>query len=135
MSIRRATLSDLPEILDRTAEFNSVFYPVRLDPVKTLVACTDMIRNHSVFVSDRGYIAGTVLEDPFRDRKILVELGWYATDGNGIRLLRRFIQEAKDLKVDTVCMSTLQTSNNSASKLLTRMGFIASETSYTLDLG
>jgi len=130
--IRKATPSDLWHILDLTEEFNAMYYHKPLDEAKTVGMIELIIEDGVCFVSDEGYIGGVVMPDPFRDANALVELGWFAKDTSGIKLLDAFIEEGHRLDVDEIRMCTMSTSPTVADKILLRKGFTLAETQYRL---
>ncbi len=130
--IRVAEQSDLWHIFDLTEEFNSKYYHKPLDEVKTVHMIERVIEDGVCFVSDSGYIGGIVTSDPFRDANALIELGWYATDNSGIKLLDAFIAEGRRLEVDEIRMCTMSTSPVIAEKIILRKGFTLAETQYRL---
>lgn len=130
--IRRATHADHLHICRLTKRFNDQFYDRPLNITKTADAVSLIIDGGACFVSDGGFIGGIETPDLFRDEVALIELGWYAEDRHGMRLLDTFIQEGKDRGVDEVRMCTMHTSPKSAVRALERRGFLATETSYRL---
>jgi len=130
--IRQATQQDLWHILDLTEEFNTMYYHKPLDEVKTVGMIELIIEDGVCFVSDKGYIGGVVMPDSFRDANALVELGWFAKDNSGIKLLDAFIAEGHRLNVDEIRMCTMSTSPDIADKIILRKGFTLAETQYRL---
>ena len=130
--IRQATQQDLWHILDLTEEFNTMYYHKPLDEVKTVGMIELIIEDGVCFVSDKGYIGGVVMPDSFRDANALVELGWFAKDNSGIKLLDAFIAEGHRLNVDEIRMCTMSTSPTVADKIILRKGFTLAETQYRL---
>lgn len=130
--IRQATQQDLWHILDLTEEFNTMYYHKPLDEVKTVGMIELIIEDGVCFVSDKGYIGGVVTPDSFRDANALVELGWFAKDNSGIKLLDAFIAEGRRLNVDEIRMCTMSTSPVVAEKIILRKGFTLAETQYRL---
>lgn len=130
--IRQATQQDLWHILDLTEEFNTMYYHKPLDEVKTVGMIELIIEDGVCFVSDKGYIGGVVMPDSFRDANALVELGWFAKDNSGIKLLDAFIAEGRRLNVDEIRMCTMSTSPDIADKIILRKGFTLAETQYRL---
>lgn len=130
--IRQATQSDLWHIIDLAEEFNSTYYHKPLDEVKTISMIELLIEDGVCFVSDKGFICGIVMPDPFRDANALVELGWFAKDNSGIKLLDAFIAEGRRLAVDEIRMCTMSTSPAVADKIILRKGFSLAETQYRL---
>lgn len=131
-SVRPATILDLQRIIDMMHVFNDQYFKIPLNEDKCEVMVSYMITEGIVFVSDYGFIGGIVTEDLFRDWTYLGELGWYATDRSGLSLLKAFIHAGKEAGVDEIRMCTLDTSPESARKVLIKKGFIPVETSYRL---
>tara|TARA_R110002073_G_scaffold103484_2_gene234177 strand:- start:2554 stop:2949 length:396 start_codon:yes stop_codon:yes gene_type:complete len=130
--IRKATKSDLWHIYDLSEEFNDMYYHKPLDEVKATHMLEHMIEHGVFFVSDNGFIGGLIIPDPFRDANALVEMGWFATDSSGIKLLDAFIAEGRRLDVDEIRMCTMSTSPAVAEKIILRKGFSLAETQYRL---
>jgi hypothetical protein len=130
--IRKATKADLWHIFYLSEEFNDMYYHKPLDEVKTTHMLIHMIENGVFFVSDNGFIGGLIIPDPFRDANALVEMGWFATDSSGIKLLDAFIAEGHRLDVDEIRMCTMSTSPDVADKIILRKGFSLAETQYRL---
>jgi len=132
LSIRRATILDLEHILDLTNRFNDEYFDIELDQDKTEETLVELILNGVVLVSDTGFIGGLVVPDIFRNWTYLQELGWYAKDASGYRLLLKFIAVGRELGVDEVRMCTLVNSNPAAESILRRTGFSPIEQSHRL---
>jgi len=135
--VKRAEAEDLEHILDIAHVFNDKYMDVPLNPDKARTSLRQLIEDGVVFCADTGAIVGAVYEDPFRDRTLLLEIGWYAEDRSmtGVALLHKFIQAGRELKVDAVVMSTLSTSSERTTSLLNRMGFSTTEHTHTLEMG
>jgi len=135
--VRRALVSDVDHILDIAEVFNDDYGLPEINTERARTALLGFIKHGTVFCSGAGAIVGMTYTDPFRDRTLLLEIGWYADGGGmtGVKLLNAFIKEAKKLEVDAVIMSTLSNSDLRIGKFLERQGFSVSETSYTLELG
>lgn len=130
--IRKATQLDLWHIYDLTVEFNRQYYHKELNVDKTVSMIEHIIGEGTCLVSDAGYIGGVVMPDPFRDANALVEIGWFAKDRSGIKLLDAFIAEGRRLEVDEIRMCTMSTSPELADKIILRKGFTLAETQYRL---
>ncbi len=131
--IRRAQVIDLRKIIDLTYEFNNLYYHTSLSYSKTSEMITHIIEHGTCFVSDEGYIGGLIIPDPFRDANALVEMGWFAKDNSGVKLLDAFIEEGHRLDVDEIRMCTMSTSPTVADKIILRKGFSLAETQYRLN--
>lgn len=132
--IRRAVQDDLPWLMSIAREFNAKYWDQELHEYKMVNLISTLVAEGTVLRSDTGVILGTVYEDPMRDNTVLVEIGWYSTGSDGMKLLAAFVQEGKKLGVDEIRMSTLEC-NNKVGALLERNGFKPLETSYSLRLG
>lgn len=130
--IRDATQQDIETLVSIATEFNNQYYHVPLNKDKFTNAIKFMIDSDQcvVLLSDTGAILGTFAEDPFRDWLSLVEVGWYSSGGDGVRLLEEFEKRGKD--ADEVRMCTLHTSPEVAEFLLLKRGYKPVEKSYTL---
>jgi hypothetical protein len=132
--MRQATLADVPVITGMVVEFTTAYSDMPACPDRTANWTTHIIKHGVIFLTDTGFIAGLPVMDPVRPWAALVETGWYAPGKDGLRLLRRFIQYAKDAELDEVRMSTLNTTPERALKLLEHMGFTLAERSHRLNL-
>lgn len=136
MAVARANAEDVQHVCDMSRVFNDEYMDTPLNPDKAFTALSQLVEDGIVFFTDKGFIAGSLYEDPFRDQLILLEIGWYAEkkSTDGIRLLNAFISEAKRLDVDKVVMSTLSTSSDRTRTLLERKGFKTTEYVHSLTL-
>lgn len=134
--VRRALVSDVDHILDIATVFNDDFGLPKINETRARTTLLNLIETGVVFCNEVGAIVGMTYVDPFRDRTLLLEIGWYAKGGSmtGLRLLKSFMNEAKQLDVDAIVLSTLSNSDYRIGKLLERKGFVPSETSYNLEL-
>lgn len=130
--IRVATHEDIGFILSLALEFNHKHYDVPLDIERTTRSIEQLMEQGVIFLSERGLIAGAPVTDGFRDWTALVEFAWYATDNQGYRLLRAFIDYGQRIGADEVRMTTLNTTPVGAETLLSRTGFTPIETSHRL---
>ncbi len=135
MTIRKAELSDMTNILALIRTFNDEYFGIPINPVKTMNMVAWIIEDGVGFISDRGFIGGVVVEDLIRDWTVLQEFGWYSEDKSGIKLLDAFIEATHALKVDEVRVCVLETSSPIAGRILQRKGFAPLETSYRLITG
>ena len=130
--IRVATQQDLWHILDLTQDFNAMYYHKPLNEDKTIAMIEHIITTGVCFVSDNGYIGGLIIDDPFRDENALVELGWFATDNTGVKLLDAFVAEGWRRQIAEIRMCTMSTSPAVADVIIKRRGFSLAETQYRL---
>ncbi|UOA23589.1 hypothetical protein DSM110277_02018 [Sulfitobacter pontiacus] len=108
MAVRLAVAADIPRIVDMVCALRAAISgPVVPEPAK--VAETVMILMGSpsgiVLVSDGGFIAGSISSTIISTERFAHELGWFATDNSGLRLLRAFEAWA-DSRVARVRLST-----------------------------
>lgn len=132
--IRKAQSDDLWFIYGLTLEFNEMYYHKPLNLNKTLNMIDHIIEEGVCFVSNTGYIGGLIIDDPFREANALVEMGWFAKDNSGVKLLDAFIDEGRLLVVDEIRMCTMSTSPSVATTIIKRRGFALAETQYRLIL-
>lgn len=133
--IRQATSDDIPHLINLISRFNDEYYRVTVvNPQKLDRWLRANMENGVIYVTDTGFIAGLLVDDPMRDWTALVETGWYDTGRGGVRLLRRFIEFGETCGADEVRMTTLNTTPAGAMTLLTRMGFEEIERSHRLTL-
>lgn len=130
--IRRATQGDAFFILDLTKRFSKKYYDGPLDLNRAASSINRIIKDGTCFVSNNGFIGGVLVDSLFHDETALVELGWYAEDSSGARLLDEFIQAGWDAGATEIRMTTLNNSPGVAHRLLYNRGFYAAETSYRL---
>ncbi|ANS06228.1 hypothetical protein HOR19_gp35 [Phage MedPE-SWcel-C56] len=130
--LRKVLCSELDWLYNLAEQFNAAHYDYPLDKAKTRAILKELIRDGVCIRSESGAIVGTLLEDPFRQTTVLVELGWYTNDKSGIRLLKEFVSVGVKLNVDEIRMTLLESSPPAADRYLQRMGFSPFETSYRL---
>jgi len=132
MTIRRATLEDIPAIIPLAIRFNDTYYRIPLNLEKAVYVITTIIEDGIGFVSEGGFIGGLSVEDLMRDWTVLQEVAWYSEDKTGMKLLEAFIEVGELIEVDEIRLSTLATSSPIVGKLLERRGFAPFEQSYRL---
>ncbi len=125
--LRRATAADIPQVIDWiTALACAVEGPQQVCRARTgevlagLIASADGI----VLVSDGGFIAGCITQTVISPQPVAVELGWYATNHSGVRLLRAFEGWARDRGAALIKMSC---HGGAAQRLLERAGYRVAE--------
>ena len=132
--MRKITMDDFEWLVALGYEFNDKLFKIPLNDSKMRKQTEMLITNGVGFRTERGAIIGYYVDDPVRDDLVLVEMGWYCTDRQGIKLLSRFIEQAVEDGADEVRMSTLE-ANTAAKRILERKGFRPLETSHSLRLG
>lgn len=125
--LRAATAADIPQVIDWIEALAcAVDGPQRVCRIRTgetlagLIASADGI----VLVSDGGFIAGCITQTVISPDPVAVELGWYATDRSGLRLLRAFEGWARDRGATLIKMSC---NGGAAQRLLERAGYRVAE--------
>lgn len=125
--LRRATAADIPQVIDWIKALAcAVEGPQQVCRTRTgevlagLIASADGI----VLVSDGGFIAGCITQTVISPEPVAVELGWYATDRSGLRLLRAFEGWARDRGATLIKMSC---NGSTAQRLLERAGYRVAE--------
>ena len=107
--IRPATACDILSIVGMVEQLRAaVDGPVPVDRSHTARTLAGLISNHDalVLVSDAGFIAGALVPTIINPAPIAQEMGWFATDGSGLRLLRRFETWARECGAALVQLST-----------------------------
>jgi len=133
--MRTATVADLPLLVDMGAAFHeAASLPFDYDPESSAAAMTGMIEGGGVFVTERGAIGG-VLGTAWSNPAWVYacELFWWAEDGQGRALLRRFEEWARESGAGEVRMTSLYHLDR-AGKILERLGYTAREISYGKNL-
>ena len=91
--IRPATGSDVLPIVDMIERLRAaVDGPIPVDRAHTAAVVAGLIADPDalVLVSGAGFIAGRLTPTIINPAPIAQELGWWAADGSGLRLLRAF---------------------------------------------
>ena len=82
--------------------------PISVDRAWTARNVANLIASPqaAVFVSRNGFIAGSLTPTIINPQPIAVEHGWFADDGNGLRLLRKFEKWATEAGAPMIQLST-----------------------------
>lgn len=123
--IRRATASDIMEIVDHVEALRlAIGGPVQVDRAHTAQTLAALLSSPdgAVWVSPGGFIAGVLTQTIISPVPLVQELGWYATDGTGLRLLRRLEAWAQDRGAALIQLSTGPVGPD-----LTRLGYRRAE--------
>lgn len=123
--IREATESDVMQIVDWIEDLRaavdgmmSVSRPWTAAMVAGLIQSPEAV----VYVSDGGFIAGSMQPTIINPARVAMEHGWFARDRSGMRLLRAFERWAVDQGAVMVKMST-----GAAGPDLGRLGYSMTE--------
>lgn len=123
--IREATTDDVLRIVDMVEALRlAVGGPVPVNRPHTARTVAGLLDSPdgAVWVSDAGFVAGALTQTIISPAPLAQELGWYATDGTGLRLLRRFETWAKERGAVLIQLSTGATGPD-----LTRLGYRPAE--------
>lgn len=123
--IRLATEADVLQIVDWIEDLRAAvdgLMPVSRPWTAQVVAGLIQNPDALVLVSDGGFLAGSMQPTVISPDRVAMEHGWYATDGSGLRLLRRFERWAINQGAVMVRMSTGMKGPD-----LARLGYTATE--------
>lgn len=123
--IRPATGGDVLPIVDMIERLRAaVDGPIPVDRAHTAAVVAGLIADPDalVLVSDKGFIAGRLTPTIINPAPIAQELGWWAADGSGLRLLRAFERWAAERGALLVQLST-----GPAGPDLSRLGYRRAE--------
>lgn len=107
--IRWATHADVLRIVDMVERLRAaVDGPVVVNRGWTAAQVARLIDgpDSAVWVAGGGFIAGALVPTVISPDPVAQELGWWAEDGSGLRLLRRFEGWARDRGASLVQLST-----------------------------
>lgn len=130
--IRRATESDLPEIMEMAERFYAAAWgDGSFDPEATAGVMSRLIEHGVIFRSRRGMIGGAILPVWCAPTRLEAhEMFWWAEDGAGGALLADFEAWAAD-RGAIVRMSALASLRGEAvGRALRRRGYASVETGY-----
>lgn len=123
--IRPAAGSDVLSIVDMIERLRAaVDGPIPVDRAHTASVVAGLIADPDalVLVSGAGFIAGRLTPTIINPAPIASEMGWWAADGSGLRLLRAFERWAAERGALLVQLST-----GSAGPDLSRLGYRRAE--------
>jgi GNAT superfamily N-acetyltransferase len=128
--VRRATIEDIPRLADMMERF------VRLgghEPSRKSVEAYLLwaLTEGVVFIGKAGAIGGMMQPLPFdASGKYATELFWWSEGGEGIRLLNAYEKWAKDNGARNIIVSTIDTIESKAARILERRGYTPQETKH-----
>lgn len=131
--IRAATIDDIPALVEMGREFHSMSgMACGFDSAAFSQMLKNMIVDDgaAVFRGEGGFIGGVVTPaylDP--SWKMAVELFWWSSGGEGVRLLTAFEDWSQLMAVDEIRMTTLA-SNPRPTTVIGRRGYDAAEISH-----
>jgi GNAT superfamily N-acetyltransferase len=133
--IRRATLSDIPRLLEMGRKFSDkagLERHVGYDPQSMADTFEALITNgHPLFVSDAGAIGATLTKHPFNQEHVVAqELFWWSEGGDGHQLLDALEKHCEEY-ADSLIMIALEAIRPEAvGKIYERRGFVPLERSF-----
>lgn len=120
--IRPARMDDIPRVIDLIEKLAATVNGLPVDRIKTGETLAGLICDPAgvVLVSGAGFIAGR-LGDTFISRDLVAyELGWFAEDRSGLRLLRTFEAWVQSRGAAMIAMSC---NGGAAQRILERSGY------------
>ena len=120
-----ADARDVPRIVDMIEALRAAVHgPIPVDRAWTARTVSKLIGDPAgcVLVTEGGFIAGLIQPTIISPAPVAKELGWWASDGSGLRLLRAFEAWAKEQGADLVQLSTAPSGPD-----LERLGYQAAE--------
>ncbi len=131
--MRRATVEDIPRIVDMGRAFHSYspWRHVPFDPHATGDFAASIIRNGVIFLTEDGMCGGCITPFYFSpDYKLGVEMFWWAPK-HGRELRKAFEAWAQENGATAVQFSALSDNRSEAvNAVYTRAGFERAETAY-----
>lgn len=128
--IRRALEDDIPRITDMVGRLAaSVSGPQAVCRIRTGETLARLIHTPTgaVWRSERGFIAGEIVQTVISSEPVAVELGWWSEDRSGLRLLRAFEGWAREQGATLIKLSA---NGGPAEKLLAANGYRPAETAW-----
>lgn len=124
--IRPATMQDIPRIIDLIEKLAAAVNGLTVDRIKTGETLAGLLADPAgvVLVSGGGFIAGRVAETFINRDRVAFEMGWFAEDRSGLRLLRAFEAWARERGASMIAMSC---AGGTARRILERAGYEAKE--------
>lgn len=125
--IRTASAQDIPAVIDLIEKLAASVNGLCVDRIKAGETLAGLLADPAgmVLVSGGGFIAGRVA-DTFISRDLVAyEMGWFAEDRSGLRLLRAFEVWARERGAVMIAMSC---NGGAAQRILERSGYGAMET-------
>lgn len=123
--LRRAEAGDVLRIVAMVEALReAVNGPLAVDRAWTAKTITGLLASPDGFVavSECGFIAGALRQTFISPAPVAAEMGWFANDGSGLRLLRAFEAWASERGAELVQLSTGPVGMD-----LTRLGYRKAE--------
>ena len=133
--IRRAAISDLPQLMEmgkRFAERARLADHVGYNPSDMLATFKALIwGDHPVFIGERGAIGATVTKHPFNSAHIAAqELFWWSEGREGLALLKALTAHCSEHAHSLVMITLEAVEPERTGRLYERLGFKPLEHSY-----
>lgn len=125
--IRPAIEADIPAVIDLIERLAvAVSGPQKPCRIRTGETLAGLLHDPQgvILVSDRGFIAGRIIQTVISPEPVAVELGWYAEDRSGLALLRAFEAWASDRGATLIKLSC---NGGAAQRILERAGYRVAE--------
>ena len=122
-----AVAGDIPRVIDMIERLaKSVNGPQRVCRIRTGETLAGLINDPDgvVLVSVHGFIAGCIMQTVINPDPVAFELGWYAEDRSGLRLLCQFEAWAHERGATLIKMSC---NGGPAQRILQKTGYRVAE--------
>jgi hypothetical protein len=133
--IRQASEADIPRLVDMIeALAASVDGPQRVSRIRAGETLAGLLGDPQgvVFVSAGGFLAGRIMRTVISPAPVAFELGWFASDSSGLRLLRAFETWAAEQGATLIKMSA---NGGAAERILERRGYSVAEVQMVKKVG
>tara|TARA_Y100000310_G_scaffold333569_1_gene411383 strand:- start:323 stop:721 length:399 start_codon:yes stop_codon:yes gene_type:complete len=128
--MKLADIGDIPALVEMAERFHGASaMPFEFSAEKLTELFRGLIASGAVFKTDKGFIAGTLAPAYAGDWLVAIEMMWWAEDRQGLSLLRKFEEWAKEQGADEVRMTSLAQMPE-AGTILSRRGYEAAEISH-----
>lgn len=125
LAVRLAVGADIPGIIDMVEALRAeIAGPIAVDRAWTGAQLARLIGadDGAVWVTPSGFLAAEIAPSMISPTRVAHEHGWWAQDGQGMRLLRAYLEWAKTKGAEIVHLST-----GTRGPDLTRLGFVRAE--------
>lgn len=125
--IRRAVEADIPRIVGMVERLaKAVDGPQRVCRVRAGETLCGLLTSPdgAAWVSEGGFIAGTIMQTIISPDPVAIELGWFAEDRSGLALLREFERWAESKGAVLIKLSC---NGGVAQRMLERAGYRVAE--------
>ena len=131
--VKSATKDDIPRIVAMMREFHaSAEQPQEFIEGDAAAFVSEMIQNQRAIVlaTEKGFIAGFMAQSPVNiGWNVCFELYWWAKDGKGDALAKKFMKTALELGANEIRFS-YRPNTPKIGKHLERMGYVRDEICY-----